>query len=220
MAAMGLLQEVAPTLTAIVASNGWWMTWNTLLAWIPVGLAWWLFRSSAAAYPPRSPFWWAGLVLFVLFLPNAPYVVTDLVHLRADVLLVGPEGHVVTVVLPVYTVFIASGFLAYYLALADLRRYLSSNGLGDWQGWATVATHALCAVGVFLGRWADLNSWEPVVAPQSALERIVLHLTWQWAPILILATFLVTWVGHFITKVLAEAAWSNAIRGARRLRML
>ena len=32
----------------------------------------------------RTPFWWLGVVVFALFLPNAPYVVTDIIHLRLD----------------------------------------------------------------------------------------------------------------------------------------
>nr|MDT0667417.1 DUF1361 domain-containing protein [Micromonospora sp. DSM 115978] len=73
---MGLLVEVAPNLTDVVRSNGRWMTWNTLLAWVPVLLAGVLFRGVADRHVSRSPVWWAGLVLFALFLPNAPYVVT------------------------------------------------------------------------------------------------------------------------------------------------
>ncbi|CAI7979173.1 MULTISPECIES: DUF1361 domain-containing protein [unclassified Parafrankia] len=217
---MGVLEVVAPSLTEVVRGNARWMMWNTLLAWAPVVLACGLFLGGADRHPPRSPLWWAGLVLFALFLPNAPYVVTDLVHLRDDVLVAGGDGPVVTAVLPVYAVFIGSGFLAYYLSLAGLRRYLGRVGRAEWQGRVTVAAHALCAVGIFLGRWARLNSWEPVVDPHGTFERIVLQLSWSWAPILILATFLVVWIGHFVTRAVAGAAWDAALRGARLLRVL
>ncbi|WP_207945234.1 DUF1361 domain-containing protein [Actinomadura rubrisoli] len=205
---------MAPNLTGVLRRDAWWMGWNTLLAWIPVLLAWTLFRGRAVS---RSPFWWAGLVLFALFLPNAPYVVTDLVHLRSDILLSTQDGPVVTAVLPVYALLIGSGFLAYYLALGAALRHLGRIGLGAWQGRAAVAAHALCAIGIFLGRWARLNSWEPVVAPQAALERVFVHLTWQWAPALILGTFAVTWVGHFMTRAVAEAFRDAALKSARRL---
>ncbi|WP_018500861.1 DUF1361 domain-containing protein [Parafrankia discariae] len=217
---MGVLEVVAPSLTVVVRGNARWMMWNTLLAWVPVVLACGLFRGGADRRPLRPPLWWAGFVLFALFLPNAPYVVTDLVHLRDDVLLAGGDGAVVTVVLPVYAMFIGSGFLAYYLALAGLRRYLGHIGRAQWRGRVTVAAHALCAVGIFLGRWARLNSWEPVVNPHSAFERTVLQLSWNWAPMLILATFLVVWIGHFVTGAVVGAAWDAALRGARRLRVL
>jgi uncharacterized membrane protein len=218
MVAMGLLEHVAPNLVDLLRRDFWWMGWNTLLAWIPVALAWALFRGgNTERRVPRSPLWWAGLVLFVLFLPNAPYVVTDVVHIRNDVLLSDRGGPVMSAILPVYAAFIGSGFLAYYLALARARRHLAQIGLGEWQGRITVMAHALCALGVFLGRWARLNSWEPVVDPQGALERIVLHLTWSRAPILIAAVFLVTWMGHFLAKAIAEAARDAAMNGVRQL---
>jgi uncharacterized membrane protein len=217
---VGLLERVAPNLTDVVRHDALWMTWNTFLAWIPVVLALVLFRAPWGPDDRRGPFWWAGLGLFVLFLPNAPYVATDLIHLRSDVELVGADGPVVTAVLPVYAVFIGSGFLAYYLSLAELGRYLDRIGLGHWRGTATLAAHGLCAVGVFLGRWARLNSWEPVVEPRGAFERVVLILSWSWAPVLILATFVVTAAGHFVTKAVVEAAWAMLLRTARRLRPL
>ncbi|MFD0856447.1 DUF1361 domain-containing protein [Actinomadura adrarensis] len=214
---MGLLEQLAPNLVDVIRRDIWWMGWNTLLAWVPVALACVIFRRKASR--TRSPFWWAGFLLFVLFLPNAPYVVTDLVHLRRDLLLAEHDGAAVTAVLPVYAVFIGSGLLAYCLALSRLRRHLVRAGLGEWQGRVTVAAHAVCGIGVFLGRWARLNSWEPVIDPNGTLERIVLHLTWSWAPVLILGTFLATWIGHFITKAIAEAARDSALRGVRQLQV-
>ncbi|MEV0296660.1 DUF1361 domain-containing protein [Nocardia sp. NPDC050710] len=220
---MDVLDRVGPNLMDVVRRDFFWMTWNTILAWIPVGLALLVFRTRAARAAtdvgisrrlPRSPLWWVGVALFVLFLPNAPYVVTDLVHLRYDIHFAG-NGPVVTTVLPVYLVFIGSGFLAYYLALAELRGYLERVGLGRWCTPVTMGLHLLCAVGVFLGRWVRLNSWEPVVQPVDTFERMLLALTWSWAPILIAAVFVATAVGHFVTRAVVEAALASAVRGVR-----
>ncbi|MFI9402759.1 DUF1361 domain-containing protein [Nocardia sp. NPDC052316] len=203
---MDVLDRVGPGLLDVVRRDFVWLVWNTILAWVPVVLALLVFRSRRSDRKvSRSPLWWAGAVLFVLFLPNAPYVVTDLVHLRDDIRFLD-DGPVVTTVLPVYVTFIASGFLAYYLALAELGRYLDHIGHTRWRAPITVGLHLLCAVGVFLGRWTRLNSWEPVVQPRGTFERMVLALTWSWAPILIVATFVVTAVGHFVTKAVVEAA--------------
>lgn len=200
----------------VVHRNYFWLIWNTVLAWIPVLLALLVFRlqSGDGRRLPRSPLWWAGVVLFVLFLPNAPYVVTDLVHLRYDIWFVG-NGPVVTTVLPVYGAFIVSGFVAYYLALAELGRFLTRIGHADWRIPVTLGLHLLCAVGVFLGRWVRLNSWEPVVQPRGTFERMLLALTWAWAPMLIVVMFVVTALGHFVTRAVVEAAWDSTRRGAR-----
>jgi hypothetical protein len=59
--------------------------------------------------------------------------------------------------------------------------------------------------------------WEPVVDPHATIERIVVQLTWTWAPVLIVGTFLVTWVCHFMAKAIAEASFDATLRNARRL---
>ncbi|MBL1076569.1 DUF1361 domain-containing protein [Nocardia sp. 2] len=218
---MAVVEMVGPSLTGVLERNGFWMVWNTVLAWIPVGLALLVFRTGQAGERrlPGSPLWWGGAVLLLLFLPNAPYVVTDLVHLRDDIEANG-NGPVVSTVLPVYAAFIASGFLAYYLVLAEFGRFLERVGFGAWRPVATIAVHFLCAIGVFLGRWVRLNSWEPVVQPRGTLERMVLALTWEWAPLLIAAVFTATAVGHFVTRAVVETGVQSLRRGARLVRNL
>src|SRR3954464_4156781 len=57
------------------------LRWNLVLAWIPLLLSHALARASrrpatAVAVPVLALAW-------IVFLPNAPYLVTDLIHLRA-----------------------------------------------------------------------------------------------------------------------------------------
>lgn len=199
------------SLHTVLAHSGTWMAWNTFLAWIPVVVALPLFRvwEPGTNAPSRTPSWWCGVALFILFLPNAPYVVTDLVHLRGDVHRVGPDGPVATTVLPLYGLLVVSGFVAYYLALAQVRHYLDRVGLGSRRLAVMIGLHALVAVGVFLGRWSRLNSWEPVVQPKDAVDRVLTAFTWSAAPMLILVLFVVTAAGHFVTRAVIEAAWGN-----------
>src|SRR5262245_38461013 len=173
-----------------------WMGWNLTLAAIPAVLAVAVFRSRG----PRGAGWWLGAGLALLFLPNAPYVLTDLVHLRGDVAAAGSDGAVVGAVLPVYAAFIGAGFVAYAVAVTELGRFLGRMGLARWRPAAEVALHALCAVGILLGRLARLNSWEPVTRPHSSAERIVTTLTWRGAPGAVLVLFVTTWVGFALTR--------------------
>ena len=76
-----------------------------------------------------------------------------------------------------------------------------------------VGLHLLVAVGVFLGRWSRLNSWEPVVDPRGTLERVLLALSWSDAPLLVGAVFVTTAAGHFVTRAVVETAWRGV--GAR-----
>jgi len=216
MVGMGSLTMVARDLVDVAADNGRWMTWNLILAAVPAALAVVVFRHRG----PRTALWWTGAGLCALFLPNAPYVVTDLVHLRDDVLRAGSDLSVTTAVLPMYVAFIAAGFLAYVLAVGEMGRYLSRIGLAHWRSPSEVAIHAVCAVGVVLGRVARLNSWEPMTEPHGTAERIVLTLSWRGAPFAVLVTFAVIWVCHGATRALVRhgiAAAGSAAATIRRL---
>ena len=198
---MSALRLLAGDLADVVHHNAMWMTWNLFLAAVPVALG----LVFVGRRGPRTPAWWVGAGLFVLFLPNAPYVVTDLVHLRGDVVAARSDGAVVAAVLPIYAAFIAAGFLAYRLSLLELDRYLARDGFGAAERRVVeVGVHAVCAVGVVLGRVARLNSWEPVVEPHSTLERIVVTLSWRGAPLVIVALFFVIWAGHALTRGVIE----------------
>lgn len=216
---MDPVKTVAPSLAGVLDRDLLWMVWNTVLAWIPVALALLVFRGEPEEERrlTLSPFRWGGVALLLLFLPNAPYVVTDLVHLRDDIRAAG-NGPVVTTILPVYGAFIISGFVAYYLVLAELDRFLTARGLGVWRFPARLTVHLLCAVGVFLGRWVRLNSWEPVVQPRGAIDRMLLALSWHWAPVVITAMFVATAVGHFVTRAVIESGVDAVRKGARLLR--
>jgi uncharacterized membrane protein len=196
----------------IAWGNVIWMGWNTLLALVPALLAFQVFRHRGR----RGPAWWLGAAAFLLFLPNAPYVVTDLVHLRADVALADTDATVYAGVLPMYAGFIAIGFLSYAACLREVGLWLRTRGRALWIGRTELGLHALCAVGVVLGRMARLNSWDTVTRPDGALERAVASLTWRGAPVALLVLFLVIWVGHASTRALTIAftAWLRGL-GAR-----
>jgi uncharacterized membrane protein len=147
-----------------VLGDGPWMTWNVALALLPLLLAVVLCCRDAVAH--RSPLWWAGFTGLVLFLPNAPYVLTDAVHLGGDLHSARPSTAVFTGVLGMYSLLFAIGVVSYVLSLHLLGDYLTRAG---WTRRATVvlevSLHAACAIGIYLGRFPGLNSWDVVRRP-------------------------------------------------------
>jgi uncharacterized membrane protein len=210
---MGPVQATAEAVQQVVVHDRFWMLWNTFLALVPAALALVVFRHRG----PRTLGWWIGAGLILLFLPNAPYVVTDLVHLRGDVLAIHSELGVVTGILPIYGAFIAVGFAAYAFVVWEGGRYLTAAGLGRWRPAAELAVHALCAVGIVLGRVARLNSWEPVTEPHTTAWRIVDTLTWRGTPIAVLVMFVITWAGYAAVRSVAGAAARRAAAVGSRL---
>jgi uncharacterized membrane protein len=202
---MAWLRVLVDDVGGIAWGNRWWMTWNSVLALAPAVLAVILFRHPGR----RGVVWGAGVFAFVLLLPNAPYVLTDLVHLRGDVAQAGTDATVYAGVLPLYGGFIALGFGAYALSLREVGGFLARTGRRHRIGATELALHGLCAVGVLLGRVARLNSWDTIVEPDSTVARALDTLTWRGSPIVLLVLFAVIWLGHAATRVLtsAAAAW-------------
>ena len=138
--------------------------WNLFLAWIPFGLALLIYdrhRRGARLVQLAT----LGL-LFLLFFPNAPYIVTDFRYLTDmtgkafwfEGLLIGTAA--VTGLL--------LGFMSLYLIQAIVRRVA-----GTRYAWlfAFVAL-ALSSVGVYLGRVLRWNSWDVFVRPGALLGEL------------------------------------------------
>jgi uncharacterized membrane protein len=141
-----------------------WLVWNLFLAWIPFGLALLLYARALAGATLRvlAPL---GL-LWLVFFPNAPYLVTDLKH-------VGHGGRVPIL----YDVLLLSagawtglllGLTSLFLVHAAARRLT-----GAANAWAlVVGVLALSSFGIYLGRVLRWNSWDVVVHPQPLLQLV------------------------------------------------
>ncbi len=170
--------------------------WNSFLAYIPLVLSFWLFRSSR----PRSLAWWLVFLVFIAFLPNAPYVLTDIIH-PIDFIRRGYSVWIVTLaVIPQYFLFILAGFEAYVISLMNFGYYLEEQRLKQYILTMELVIHALCAVGIYLGRFKRFNSWDFVTQPDILAKSIVNDLTGTWEIAIIIITFIVLAVLYWLMK--------------------
>jgi uncharacterized membrane protein len=144
------------------------MLWNLYLAAIPAVVALVLFRK-----PMRTGVaWFVGFSVWLLFLPNAPYVLTDVMHLRAD-LYASPSRMHTYGVLASYSVFFAAGLLSYVTSLHLFRRFLHGTVPRQLVLPALLIVHALSVVAVYIGRFMRLNSWDVLFAPRAVLDAVL-----------------------------------------------
>ncbi len=140
------------------------LAWNLALAWAPLifnGLAA-LLRLSARRWLGAT----AALVDFawLMFLPNAPYLVTDLIHLTGQSLS-GRASVPLWFDLLLFLSFAATGC---WLGLVSLETMTArvSHRLGNAVAWLFAGCVCLlCGYGVFLGRFWRLNSWDLIERP-------------------------------------------------------
>jgi uncharacterized membrane protein len=157
-----------PQVPKVFTSNLDWMSWNLVLAVVPAVMAVLLFRTGRA----RTRWWWAGVAAFVLFLPNAPYVLTDVVHFIDDVRRTRSDARVVLWVIPQYAAFFGVGFGAYVVAMWRVTQYVRVEASVRWALVTELALHGLCAVGIFVGRFLRLNSWDVFSDPATVVRRV------------------------------------------------
>ena len=102
-----------------------WIAWNLFLAFIPLGLSFWLFRRKSQS---RSVFWWVAFLVFIAFLPNAPYLLTDIIHLINAARNYYSVWVITLFLIPPHLIAILLGFEAYVISLMNLDHYLRKQG--------------------------------------------------------------------------------------------
>lgn len=138
--------------------NFWFLSWNLFLAWIPLGAAWWLVnRLKTTAWLT------AGNVvltfIWLAFLPNAFYIVSDLIHLRVT----GTISILYDVVMLVS--FTWNGFILGYISLYMVHEQLRKRLGGLRAGGLVAFVLLLCSFAIYLGRYLRWNSWDVLINP-------------------------------------------------------
>ncbi|MEM9264595.1 MAG: DUF1361 domain-containing protein [Cyanobacteria bacterium P01_F01_bin.13] len=165
---------------------------------IALGISVWLFKQS---HTQKPWLWWIGLVTFIAFLPNAPYVLTDIIHLIRGTSAGTIKIWVIAFIfIPVHMAAIILGFEAYVIALLNVNFYLQQRGLQALTGPVEIGIHALCALGIYLGRFIRLNSWDIVVDPSSVLAVTLNTLTSKRPLAVIFFSFVLLTVLYWIMK--------------------
>lgn len=148
----------------------------------------------------RSLRWWGGFLAFIAFLPNAPYVLTDIIHL-IDQIRWGYSVWVITLALiPQYLLFMVVGFEAYVLSVINLGYYLKQQGLGQFILVAELIVHGLCAIGIYLGRFIRFNSWDIITNPDELVNTVMNDLIGKRPVLVMVVTFLVITCLYWLMK--------------------
>lgn len=139
-----------------------YLIWNLFLAWLPLVFAYWLVKIL------RDKLWssWEALgvtVLWLIFLPNSFYMVSDFIHLAEvsehDLL------YDAVMLTSFITVAVVMGVSSLYLVHRQVMKRLSSRGSSVWLGLVIL----LCSFAIYLGRDLRWNSWDVLTNPGGLL---------------------------------------------------
>ena len=186
-----LFIRVASTQTILFT----FLLWNLFLAFLP------LIFSKSLRYSSRisNSKFLSGLfiILWLLFIPNSPYIVTDLKHVDNDY---GMQVYDLVLIL----VFAINGLLIGIISMLDIFRLLQNK-------YSTKITHSvlglICVLGgfgIFLGRFLRFNSWDIVTKPDmlfySIFHTLFMKETWVWT--ILFGGFM--WISFLLIKPLLK----------------
>ena len=136
------------------------LVWNLFLAWIPFGFAWVAYTSTHLPKFLMVTLVGGCAIFWLLFFPNAPYILTDFQHLAK----LNSEAPVW------YDVLMLIWFSWSGLFLGIISMYLMQKIVAKWLGekasWVFVVTvTVLSSLGIYVGRFLRWNSWDVLIKP-------------------------------------------------------
>lgn len=150
-------------------TGNWWffimLTWNLFLAWFPLGVVLVLRDLRAVAGPSlRFQSKWllgAGLIVWLAFLPNAPYIITDLYHIK------NLDQSLLWFDTMSLFLFALTGLLTGLYSILIVHRMVRPL-VGEWLTWLFIlSSQMLSGFGIYLGRFGRWNSWDVLTKPSS-----------------------------------------------------
>ena len=142
-----------------------YIVWNLILAWIPSVFAFAVYRFHLYRTRRYILFAFCALTWF-LFFPNAPYIITDFVHLDFD-----RPSAVMWIDLLTIASFAWTGLCLGYVSLCLMQAVVQAR-FGRVAGWVLVLTMlALGSLGIYMGRILRWNSWDVLRHPLALFHR-------------------------------------------------
>lgn len=139
-----------------------YLLWNLGLAWIPLALVLWLTRVL------RARLWssWMPLLLTVVwisFLPNSFYMVTDFIHLQET----ARTNVLFDVVM--FTSFVLNGLILGYLSLCLVHQELVKRLSRRTSALLVGGVLLLASFAIYIGRDLRWNTWDALFNPASVI---------------------------------------------------
>ncbi|MEN8118879.1 MAG: DUF1361 domain-containing protein [Bacteroidota bacterium] len=141
------------------------LNWNLFLAFIP-----WLFSTIIIVKPglqKKKSVIMGLFFLWILFFPNALYILTDLLHLRINSLM--PIWFDLVLILS----FAWTGLLFGFISLIHIEYLLEKYTNKKVVSFISVFLLFTASFGIYLGRYLRWNSWDVIISPFSLLYDII-----------------------------------------------
>lgn len=169
--AMGCF-AVCLLLTRLVITHSafyFFLVWNIFLAYLPLALTGYVIDRPQLL--EKNIYFWPLFFTWLIFLPNAPYIITDFIHLKRESNV--PVWFDVLLLIS----FSLSGLLFGIKSMKHMFYILAIrfNYLAVWVFMFIISL--LTGFGIYLGRFLRYNSWDILHRPLEIIESVFRGLT-------------------------------------------
>jgi uncharacterized membrane protein len=167
----------------------WYMIWNVILAWVPLELASLLLLLLLKGSQKCSGKYKLAIlltgILWLLFYPNSPYIVTDFIHLSSNKYYIPNPAYTPYSSLPrtlfnddpsvwldFFTIGVGVwlGYITGFLSLLINHRLIEKS-FNKLYGWCfIIIVSFLSGFAIYLGRFIRWNSWDIIFKPQNIVK--------------------------------------------------
>ncbi|MFK7932786.1 MAG: DUF1361 domain-containing protein [Saprospiraceae bacterium] len=145
------------------------LIFNLALAWIPYLVT--LALPKVAKWKFTMSISFGLLIIWLLFFPNAPYIITDLIHIKSR-----PPIPLWFDALLIFS-FAWTGLMVGFASLLTVQTFLVKH-FSIKTVWILVSSAlVLCGFGIYLGRFQRWHSWHIIEHPYALLSSIFETLT-------------------------------------------
>lgn len=160
------------------------LVWNLFLCWVPFLISVVIYRSCVTSRIKNNKLFILILgLVWLLFFPNAPYMITDYIHFSYIDFLVPPENiyssfainndFIIWYDFILFSLFIFTGFLIGLYSMFLIHTVLKEK-FNNRTGWFFVLfIYLLSGFGIYLGRFLRFNSWDLFLDPLNLFSRII-----------------------------------------------
>jgi len=141
-----------------------YILWNLFLAFIPLFVSFIMLKIHKSKY--LKLVFIPGFLLWLLFIPNAPYLVTDLIHLG--------ESRTVPILFDTILLFSSAylGMIFFFYSLFHMEEIIRKFLSKKWTTVVIAGLILLISLGIYIGRFLRFNSWDIFINHYSLFKNI------------------------------------------------
>ena len=142
------------------------LLWNLLLAILPYGISLLIEKRKK-----HNKAMYVLLAVWLLFLPNSPYLITDFIHLQ------NPSASMIWFDILLVFSYAVTGLVLTLLSTQKIYNTLQVYYKTETLNNIMNVIFVLCGYGVYLGRFLRFNSWDVITKPGTIFKETLFSFT-------------------------------------------